>query len=180
MGASASGSPSITLVVAAGTNGVIGRDGDMPWHLPADLAHFKRVTLGKPVLMGRRTHESIGRPLPGRLNLVLSKDPAYHSEGCRTVGSLAEALAVAAREEAAELMVIGGGRVYVEALPLADRIFLTRVHAAPQGDTYFPALDPDEWLEASREERDADARNPFDLSFLELVRRRRRSDHPGG
>jgi dihydrofolate reductase len=179
MGAAATGSPSITLVVAAGTNGVIGRDGDMPWHLPADLAHFKQVTLGKPVLMGRRTPESIGRPLPGRLNLVLSKNPAYRSEGCGTVGSLADALAVAAREGAAELMVIGGGGVYAEALPLADRILLTRVHVALQGDTYFPALDPDEWQEASRQERAADARNAFDLSFLELVRCPRRPGRSG-
>lgn len=180
MDAVATGSPSITLVVAAATNGVIGRDGGMPWHLPADLAHFKRVTLGKPVLMGRRTHESIGGPLPGRLNLVLSKDRGYQAEGCRIVGSLAEAAAVAAREEAAELMVIGGGGVYAEALPLADRILLTRVHVAPEGDTYFPALEPDEWQETGREERAADARNAFDLTFLELVRRPRGPDRSGG
>ena len=163
--------PRVSLVVAAAENGVIGRDGEMPWHLPADLAHFKRLTLGKPVLMGRRTHESIGRPLPGRLNLVLSRDPQYDPEGCRRVGSLDEAIALAAAEGAAEIMIIGGGGVYREALETADRIYLTRVQCAPVGDTFFPDPDPAEWREIRRQERPADDRNPFALTFLELVRR---------
>lgn len=167
----ATGRPRITLVAAAGENGVIGRDGGMPWHLPADLAYFKRVTMGKPLLMGRRTYESIGRPLPGRLNLVLSRNPDYRPEGCRRVGSLEEAVQEAALRGARELMVAGGGGVYAEALPLADRVLLTRIHATPSGDTYFPDLDPDEWQEVSREERPADDRNPVTLTFLELTRR---------
>ncbi len=175
MNAPRTGHPRITLVVAAASNGVIGRDGIMPWHLPADLARFKRITLGKPVLMGRRTHESIGRPLPGRLNLVLSGDPGYRAEGCRIVRSLEEALDVAAEDRAPELAIIGGGGVYAEAMPVADRIFLTRVHAAPEGDTFFPEVNPQEWEEVSREERAADERNPFDMSFLEFVRRGRRT-----
>ena len=162
----------ITLIAAAGENGVIGRDGGMPWHLPADLAYFKRVTMGKPLLMGRRTYESIGRPLPGRLNLVLSRNPDYRPEGCRRVGSLEEAVRQAVSSGARELMVAGGGGVYAEALPIADRVLLTRIHATPSGDTYFPELDPDEWEEVSREERPADDRNPVVLTFLELVRRR--------
>lgn len=167
--------PQVTLVVAAALNGVIGRDGGLPWHLPADLAHFKRVTLGRPVLMGRRTHESIGRPLPGRLNLVLSRDPDYRPDGCRRVGSMDEAAALAAAEGADELMVIGGAGVYAEALPRADRILLTRVHAAPRGDTFLPAIDPGEWRETDRQERPADDRNPFALSFIQLRRRDRRT-----
>jgi dihydrofolate reductase len=163
--------PRITLVVAAAANGVIGIDGGMPWHLPADLAHFKRVTLGKPVLMGRRTHESIGRPLPGRLNLVLSRRPGYQAEGCRAVASLGEALAVAAEARAPELMVIGGAAVYAEAMPAADRILLTGVDAAPEGDTFFPEIDPREWDEVSCKHRPADERNPWSLSFREFVRR---------
>jgi len=165
----------ITLVVAAATNNVIGLDGGMPWHLPADLAHFKRVTLGKPVLMGRRTHESIGRPLPGRLNLVLSRGGGYRAEGCQTVGSVEEAVRVATEAGAPELMVIGGGGVYAQAMPVADRILLTRVHAAPDGDTFFPELDPREWEVVGREERAADERNSYATSFLEYVRRERRS-----
>lgn len=166
------GRPRITLVVAAADNGVIGRDGGMPWHLPADLAHFKKVTMGKPVLMGRRTHESIGRPLPGRLNLVLSRDPLYRPAGCRRVGSLDEAVSIAAEAGADELMVIGGGGVYKDALPVADRILLTRVHAEPEGDTWFPDPEPGDWRESSRSERAPDQRNPHGLSFIELVRRR--------
>ncbi len=163
--------PRITLVVAAASNGVIGVDGRMPWHLPADLARFKRLTLGKPVLMGRRTHESIGRPLPDRPNLVLSRDPDYRADGCRTVRSLDEAIDVAAGMGAPELMVIGGGAVYAQALPGAQRILLTRVHAAPEGDTFFPAVDPREWQEVGRERRAADDRNPYAMDFLEFARR---------
>lgn len=162
--------PRVALVVAAAENGVIGRDGEMPWHLPADLAHFKSLTLGKPVVMGRRTHESIGRPLPGRLNLVLSRDPHYAPKGCRRVASLDEAIDLAASEGAREIMVIGGGGVYHEAMETADRIYLTRVHSAPAGDTFFLDPDPTQWREISRQERAADDRNPFALTFLELVR----------
>jgi dihydrofolate reductase len=164
--------PRITLVVAAAENGVIGKDGGMPWHLPADLAHFRRVTMGKPVVMGRRTHESIGRALPGRLNLVLSRDSGYCPHGCQRVGSLEDAMDIASAEGAAEIMVIGGGGVYRDALVDADRIFLTRVHALPEGDTFFPDPAPEDWREVDRDEHPADDRNPFALSFLELVRRR--------
>lgn len=158
-------------MAAVAANGVIGRDGGMPWHLPADLAHFRRVTLGHPVLMGRRTHEAIGRPLDGRLNLVLTRDDAYLAPGCTTVSSVGEALAEASAAGASELMVIGGGRVYAETLPLAGRILLTEVKAEVPGDTLFPALDPAQWREAARVERPADARNPHAMAFVELLRR---------
>ncbi len=166
----------LTLVVAAAENGVIGRDGALPWHLPADLKHFKRSTLGKPILMGRKTHQSIGRALPGRLNLVLTRQQDYAAPGCELVHSLDEAVARAERDGAGELMIIGGAGLYREALPRAERILLTRVHGAFEGDTRLPAFSPVDWYEVSRSRREADAANPVAMSFIELVRRRTRDD----
>ena len=162
--------PQVTLVVAVADNGVIGAQGGMPWHLPADLRHFKQVTMGKPILMGRRTWDSIGRPLPGRRNLVLTRDPGWQSEGAERVGSLDQALALAEADAAEELMVIGGAEVYRLAMARAQRIYLTRIHAAPAGDTRFPALDPDTWQEVACREQPADDRNAHDLTFLVLER----------
>jgi dihydrofolate reductase len=162
--------PEITLVVAVAENGVIGAEGGMPWHLPADLRHFKEITMGKPVVMGRLTWESIGKPLPGRLNLVLTRDSQWSAEGAARVRSLGEALRVAKEARARELMVIGGAYVYREALPLARRIHLTRVRAEPWGDTLFPDLDPGEWREVARREHLSDDRNPWDLTFVTLER----------
>jgi dihydrofolate reductase len=161
----------LTLVVAAAENGVIGRDGALPWHLPADLKHFKRSTMGKPILMGRKTHQSIGRALPGRLNLVLTRQPDYRAPGCELVRSLDEALVRAERDGARELMIIGGAGLYREALSRADRILLTRVHGHFEGDTRFPELDAEAWTEVCRQRREADAANPAAMSFIELVRR---------
>ena len=160
----------ITLVVAASENGVIGRDGDLPWRLPADLARFKRVTMGRPIVMGRRTWESIGRPLPGRSNLVLSRKPGYEAAGCRVVSALGEAILAATAEGAEEMMVIGGEALYAEALPVADQILLTRVHAVLEGDTYFPPLDQDARAVTAVERHEADERNEYPYSFLELTR----------
>ncbi len=162
--------PQIVLVAAVADNGVIGADGGMPWHLPADLAHFKRITMGKPVLMGRLTWESIGRPLPGRQNLVLTSNPAWRAEGATRVASLDEALQMAATSGASQLMVIGGAHVYEQALPRARYIHMTRVHAEPWGDTLFPELEPGDWREVGRQERAADERNPWDLTFVGLER----------
>ena len=162
--------PEISLVAAVADNGVIGADGGMPWHLPADLKHFKQLTLGKPVLMGRLTWESIGKPLPDRLNLVLTRDADWEADGAQRVASLDEALRVAQRAGDDELMVIGGAEVYRQALPRARRIYLTRVHAEPWGDTLFPELEPGEWAEAARRERLSDERNPWDLTFVVLER----------
>ncbi len=161
----------LTLVVAAAENDVIGKDGDLPWHLPADLAHFKRVTLGRPIVMGRRTWESIGRPLPGRENIVVSRNEGYAADGARVVGSLAAAIDHARSLGAPELMVIGGAGLYEAAMPVADRILLTRVHARIPGDTVMPPIDDDEWEIAGVSERPADDRNAHRLSFLELRRR---------
>lgn len=162
--------PGISLVAAVADNGVIGAEGRMPWHLPADLRHFKQLTMGKPVLMGRLTWEAIGKPLPGRLNLVLTRNPDWHADGVQKVPSLIEALRVAQRAGARELMVIGGADVYRQALPRARRIYLTRIHAEPWGDTLFPELDPDEWHEVGRREQMADAHNAWDLTFVTLER----------
>jgi dihydrofolate reductase len=164
--------PQVTFVVAVADNGIIGARGGMPWHLPADLSHFKQLTLGKPILMGRRTWDSIGRPLPGRRNLVLTTDPEWAAEGAERVSSLDQALALAAADGADELMVIGGAAVYRLALPRAQRIYLTRIHASPEGDTHFPELDADAWEEVARRERPADERNAHDLTFVVLERAR--------
>lgn len=160
--------PRLTLVVAATDGGVIGKGGGMPWHLPADLAHFKRITMGHPVVMGRKTFTSIGRPLPGRLNVVVTRDRTFAADGVTVVHSLDDALTACAGAD--EVMVIGGGELYRAALPRASRIHLTRVHAALDGDTYFPALDPAEWHASAREERAADDRHAHALTFLTLDR----------
>lgn len=161
--------PSITLVVAVASNGVIGRDGGLPWHLPADLAHFREITMGKPVLMGRRTWESIGRPLPGRDNFVITRRSDYAAEGCRVMHSLPSALRAAGEVE--EVMIIGGAGLYEEALPLARRIEMTRVHGEVPGDARFPSLDGSEWEEVRRVEREVDEDNAWALSFVTLERR---------
>ncbi|MEZ5289670.1 MAG: type 3 dihydrofolate reductase [Vicinamibacterales bacterium] len=161
--------PVVTLVVAAAEGGVIGKDGAIPWHLPADLAHFKRVTMGKPIVMGRKTFQSIGRALPGRLNVVVTRDRAFRAEGAVVTHSFEEALAACG--DAPEVMVIGGGELYAAAMPMARRIHFTRVHAVVDGDTIFPALDDAVWQESSREERDVDERNPHAMTFVVLERR---------
>ena len=161
--------PTIAIVVGMAENRVIGRDGDLPWRLPADMARFRSLTMGKPIVMGRRTHESIGRALDGRRNIVVSRRPGYRSPGCTVVASLETAFETASG--AAEAAVIGGAGIYEHALPFATRIHLTLVHASIEGDVRFPKIDPGEWREVSRIERAADARNGYDLSFIELVRR---------
>jgi len=158
----------LTLVVAMARNRVIGLDNRLPWRLPEDLRFFKRVTLGKPVIMGRRTHESIGRPLPGRSNIVLTAQADYPAAGCRVAHSLAQALAAA--EPAAEAMVIGGAAVYAQLLPCADRIYLTEVAAAVAGDVRFPELDPAQWRLEWRENHPADAQHAYAFSFTRWER----------
>ncbi|PLC52708.1 dihydrofolate reductase [Pollutimonas nitritireducens] len=140
--------PTIQLVVAYSTNRVIGRDNVLPWRLPADLAHFKRVTLGQPILMGRNTWESLGRPLPGRPNLVVSRNPEYRAEGATVYPSLEAALAACAGAE--RICIIGGEQIFKHALTIADEIIATEVHADVAGDTYFPDVDPANWREAER------------------------------
>lgn len=160
--------PAIALVVAVAENGVIGRANRLPWHLPADLQHFKAVTMGKPMLMGRRTFESIGKALPGRRSLVLTRDENFSAPGVERVGSIDDALERA--HGAPELAVIGGSDVFRACLPLARRIYFTRVHAVIAGDTRFPDFDWHEWRCAERSARPADERNAYALTFFVLER----------
>ncbi|MGH8230458.1 MAG: dihydrofolate reductase [Steroidobacteraceae bacterium] len=155
-------------MVAMADNGVIGRDGKLPWHLPDDLKYFKVVTFGKPVLMGRRTFDSIGKPLPGRRNLVLTRTPAAPRNDIEYVQSIEQARSLAA--SAAELCVIGGAQVFALALPLATRIYLTRVHAQVAGDTRFPLQDFSGWRASDPVEHPADARHEYPMSFVTLER----------
>jgi dihydrofolate reductase len=158
----------VSLVVAMARNHVIGRDNTLPWRLPEDLKHFKAVTLGKPVLMGRRTFESIGKPLPGRTNLVLTRDTAWKSDGAVVVHTLNEALA---RSDAAqELAGIGGAEIFRLLIPLASRIYLTRIDADIPGDTVFPPLDYSQWMEIDSRSFSADERNAYDMTFVTLER----------
>jgi dihydrofolate reductase len=163
----------MVLVVARADNGIIGRAGALPWHLPADLRRFKAITVGKPVLMGRKTFVSIGRPLPGRHNIVLTRQPGWSAPGITVVTNLAEAIAAAGldpRARADALMVIGGAEIYAQTLPLATRIELTEVHLEAEGDTSLPAFDPHIWEEVARAPQAAEGAAPAH-SFVTLRRR---------
>jgi len=155
--------PTITLIVAVADSGVIGRDNTLPWHLPEDLKRFKRLTMGKPIVMGRRTFESIGKPLPGRENIVVTRDTNYRREGVTVVHDVDGALRAAG--DAAEIMVIGGAELFRALLPRARRIQLTRVHGNIEGDVVLPALDERDWQVVEREARSADERHAYDMTF---------------
>lgn len=154
----------LALIAALADNRVIGIDNRLPWHLPADLRHFKALTLGKPIIMGRKTWDSLGRPLPGRLNLVVSRQEGLRLEGAEVLPSLAAAIDRAdawAREQGvAELMLIGGAELYAQGLPLAQRLYLTRVHLEPAGDAFFPEFAAGDWQLAEREEHVAEGEAP--------------------
>ena len=160
-----------TLVVAMARNRVIGRDNQLPWRLPDEIAYFKKVTMGHPIVMGRRTYESIGRPLPGRMNIVVTHNRGYAAPGCTVVGSLDEAWRAAG--DADEVCVIGGTSLFRESLPIADRIHLTEVEAEVPGDTYFPDFDRGQWRETEIERHAADARHAYPFRILRLDRVRR-------
>lgn len=162
----------LVLVVARARNGVIGNAGALPWHIPADLKHFKAITVGKPVIMGRKTFDSIGKPLPGRHNIVLTRDAGWQAEGVTVVANLAEAIAAAGldpRTRADAIMIVGGAQIYAEALPSATRIEVTEIDAAPDGDTVMPPFDPARWREVSRRSHPAAGDTPG-YSFVTLVR----------
>ena len=152
----------ISIIVAASENNVIGRAGELPWRLSDDLRHFKAITMGKPIVMGRKTWESIGRPLPGRQNIVITRQPDFAADGCDVVTSVEEAIAVAG--DAPEIMIIGGSEIYALFMPHAGRLYLTRVHTNVDGDAFFPGLD-DSWRLVSEEAHGADGKNEFDYSF---------------
>lgn len=153
----------ISLVVAAAANNVIGAGGDLPWHLPNDFKYFKRLTMGKPIVMGRRTWESIGQALPGRQNIVLTRNAFFEAPGATVVTS--PAAAVAAAGDADELMVIGGGQVYAQFLDMADCVYLTRVATELDGDTYFPALDARSWRLSASDAHTADGSHAYAYEF---------------
>ena len=158
----------ISLIVAASTNNVIGNDGELPWRLSDDLKRFKAVTMGKPIVMGRKTFESIGRPLPGRQNIVISRQGGFAADGCDVVQSIEQAVEVAGAAE--EIMVIGGSEIYAAFLPIADRVYLTRVHTEAEGDAFFPSLEEAKWRESASRNYDADESNDYACTVSLLSR----------
>jgi len=156
----------LSMIAAMGKNRVIGKDNAMPWHLPADLQHFKKTTLGSPIIMGRKTYDSIGRPLPGRLNIILSRNTKLEIEGCSVVDSLDNALMLAQESAKDEVFITGGAHLYDTFLEEADRLYLTLIDEAFDGDTFFPDYTQFSWQEVSREDHHADDKNPHNYSFV--------------
>jgi len=160
----------IVLIAAFAQNRVVGINNTLPWHLPEDLKYFKRTTSGKAIIMGRKTYDSIGRPLPNRTNIVISRNSDFQAEGVRVVASLQAAIELAKEvnfiNDVQEVMIIGGASIYEAALPIADRLYLTHVHAEIEGDAYFPEVNFKQWVEVSREDYQASDKNPYDYSFV--------------
>ena len=161
--------PRVSLIVAMARNRVIGNNNQMPWHLPADFAYFKRITLGHPIVMGRKTFESIGRILPGRRNIVVSRNRDFRVNGAEVRHSMDEAISSCPNNE--EIFVIGGAALYADALPHAERLYITEVDVTPVGDTLFPVFDMGSWLETVRQRVEPDAKNKFAMEFVVLERR---------
>lgn len=160
--------PRLAAIAAMDENRVIGANNQLPWHLPADLQHFKALTTGHPILMGRKTYESIGRPLPNRLNIIMTRDTNYQAAGCEVVHSITAALVVAKEQQAKEIFIIGGAEIYQQLMPHTQRIYLTIVHHAFTGDTFFPAIDMSIWQEIQRERHEADTNNLYAYTFITL------------
>jgi dihydrofolate reductase len=160
--------PKLTIIVAVADNGVIGSGNQLPWRLPDDLKRFKALSLGKPIVMGRKTYDSIGRPLPGRLNIIVSRRGDLQIPGCTIVSSVTEAIAAAGDVD--EIVIVGGADIYRQLLPRVQTIHLTRVHANVDGDVYFPELGPGEWRERTSEYHPADERHAHAFTFSELER----------
>lgn len=156
----------IIIIVATGQNRVIGKNGKIPWRLSADLRRFKELTMGHPIIMGRKTYESLGKPLPGRTNIILSLDGNFKAEGCKVLCFLIEALEIASTLDSEKIFIMGGGQVYKDALFFADEIYLTLVKASFEGDVFFPELNPAEWSEVNREQHEKDEKNPYDYEFI--------------
>jgi dihydrofolate reductase len=160
--------PVISIIVAMAQNRVIGNNNSLPWHLPADLQHFKAMTIGKPIIMGRKTWESLPGKLPGRPHIIISANPDYSADGCTVVNSLKQAIEVAG--DVPEVMIVGGAMLYAQALPIADNIYLTMVETEADGDTLFPEYEQAQWRETAREHHSSDDKNPFTYSFITLSR----------
>lgn len=165
----------LAMIVARAANGVIGRDNQLPWYLPNDLKYFKATTMGKPIIMGRKTFESIGKPLPGRANIVVTRNPEWTADGVKVVADplagVELARQVALLDGVDEVMVIGGEQLYTTMLAQSDRLYCTEVHAEVEGDAFFPVLDPGQWQELAREDFSAEGPNPYDYSFVVYQRR---------
>ena len=163
----------VALIVAVSQNNVIGRDNELPWHLPEDLQYFKSVTMGKPILMGRKTYDSIGRPLPGRTNIVITRDPGWAAEGVVVVNSLEDAISAGAEAckaaDSDEVMVIGGAQIYRDCLPIAEKLYLTKVEAEVDGDAFFPKIDMDQWHKISEKAPKAVDKHPYRFLILERI-----------
>jgi dihydrofolate reductase len=159
----------ISAIFAMSKNRVIGKDNQLPWRLPADMQHFKSLTMGKPILLGRKTYESIGHALPDRCNLVMTRDIQFQAPGCIVVNSLETALSAAGYSD--ELMVIGGAVLYQHLLPRTQRLYMTLIDQEFEGDAFFPRLNEDEWQEVAREDHVPDEKNPYSYSFITLDRR---------
>ncbi|HLE94250.1 MAG TPA: type 3 dihydrofolate reductase [Sulfuricaulis sp.] len=160
----------VSLIAAMSENRIIGINNKLPWHLPADLRHFRRLTTGHPVIMGRRNYESIGKPLPNRTNIVVTRNPDYRAAGCLVTHSLDDAMNSAGNDS--EIFIIGGAEIYRQAFDRANRIFITLIHARIEGDTYFPEFEGPPWREISRERHERDENNPYSFSFLIYERSR--------
>jgi len=160
----------ISAIAAMSSNRVIGLNNQLPWHLPADLKHFKNLTLGHAILMGRKTHESIGRSLPNRVNIILTRNQDYTSPGCEVVSSLQEAIAIANQQNASELFIIGGAEIYRQLLAQVNRLYLTVIHHEFEGDAFFPEIDFKEWEERERQDYEADENNLYGYSFITFER----------
>ncbi len=158
--------PCISIIAAMARNRTIGRENKLPWRLPADLQHFKRLTMGKPMIMGRKTWESLPGLLPGRLHIVVTRNPDHEAPGAKLAHSLEDAIQQAG--DAPEIMIVGGANLYVQALPLAQRIYLTEIDLDVEGDAWFPKFDAAQWRETAREEHKADRMNPVDYRFIIL------------
>lgn len=162
----------ISIIVAASENNVIGRDNQLPWHLPADLKYFKQTTIGKPIIMGRKTFESVGRPLPGRPNIVITRQADYSREGIIVTGSLQAALEAARTFDTPEVFITGGSEIFTQALPLlVQRVYLTRVHADVEGDSFFPELAQEQWKLVSSHPHSADEKHAYAYAFEVWERR---------
>jgi len=161
----------ISIIVAIGENNEIGKKNQLLWHLPADMKHFRKITLGKPVIMGRKTFESIGKPLPNRENIIITSDKNFHSQGIKVVHSLQEALDLTKNQP--ETMIIGGASIYKQALPISDRLYLTVVHHKFDADAFFPKINKEEWQEIKRKDYLTDTENSYPYSFMVLQRIRK-------
>ncbi len=158
----------LSIIVAVSENNVVGKENKLPWKLSADLKHLKSLTMGHHIIMGRKTWESLGRALPGRINVVITTDKNFKAEGGVVVQSLKEALTVSSSDD--EIFIFGGGKIFKEAMPLVKKIYMTKVHSIIDGDTFFPVLDMKDWKETSREDFKADEKNQYDYSFVTLER----------